>query len=244
MAQQGALIAASRGGRVAPAGGPRFLDRAPRSRRVRTARPPGRRRASRGHGGRAGGVLVLLDADDDCPAALGPALLERARAARSDVPISVVLANREFEAWFIAAAESLAGTHGFPADLTPPLTPRRSGEPKNGWDSARRIIGLISRLSTRLLWPPPLTWKQRGSARRHSTSSAATHAPCSPLATRLDPPSDLPARAWRGVAWPLASASWAAWGSPGCSTNCRIPSLCAAAGSGDRHTACGSGSAS
>jgi hypothetical protein len=64
-----------------------------------------------------GGVLVLLDADDDCPAELGPQLLERAHAARSDKRIVVVLANREFEAWFLAAAPSLAGQHGFPAEF-------------------------------------------------------------------------------------------------------------------------------
>jgi hypothetical protein len=51
--------------------------------------------------GPAGGVLILLDADDDCPAELSPALLARARAERSDVPVSVVLANKEFEAWFV-----------------------------------------------------------------------------------------------------------------------------------------------
>jgi hypothetical protein len=73
----------------------------------------------------AGGVLVLLDADDDCPATLGPELLRRVRAERPAVPISVVLANREFEAWFIAAAESLAGTNGFPADLTAPADPEK-----------------------------------------------------------------------------------------------------------------------
>ena len=88
----------------------------------------------------AGGVLVLLDADDDCPAALGPALLERARAARSDVPISVVLANREFEAWFIAAAESLAGTHGFPADLTAPADPEKIRGAKE-WLGQRKTDG-------------------------------------------------------------------------------------------------------
>ena len=75
--------------------------------------------------GAAGGILVLLDADDDCPATLGPALLARARAARPDVRACVVLANREFEAWFIAAAASLAGAHGFPADLAAPGDPEK-----------------------------------------------------------------------------------------------------------------------
>lgn len=55
-----------------------------------------------------GRVMILLDADDDCPATLGPRLLERARAVHRDIPFSVVLANREFEAWFIAAGASLS----------------------------------------------------------------------------------------------------------------------------------------
>lgn len=59
--------------------------------------------AARRVGGR-GGVLVVLDAHDDCPAELGPALLDRARVVRGDTPIAVVLAKREFEAWFLAGA--------------------------------------------------------------------------------------------------------------------------------------------
>lgn len=54
-------------------------------------------------------VLVLIDADDGCPKTLAPELCARAAAARSDVRTSVVLANREFEAWFLASAGSLAG---------------------------------------------------------------------------------------------------------------------------------------
>lgn len=73
--------------------------------------------------GQAGGVLVLLDADDDCPASMGSALLARGRAARPDVPVSVVLANREYESWFLAAAASLAGSQGFPVGLSGPADP-------------------------------------------------------------------------------------------------------------------------
>ena len=62
--------------------------------------------------GRQGGILVLIDSDDDCPAELGPELLGRARKARSDLPIGVVLAKREFEGWFLASAESLRGKRG------------------------------------------------------------------------------------------------------------------------------------
>lgn len=54
-------------------------------------------------------VLVLFDADDDCPAELGPHLLTRASSAAGGVPVAVVLANREYEAWFLAGLESLRG---------------------------------------------------------------------------------------------------------------------------------------
>lgn len=71
----------------------------------------------------ADGVLVVLDCDDDCPAKEGPALLERAQAARPDRPIEVVLAHREFETWFIAAAESIAGRRGLVEPLQAPPEP-------------------------------------------------------------------------------------------------------------------------
>lgn len=71
----------------------------------------------------AGGVLVLIDAEDDCPAQLGPELLQRAQAVRPGVPMAVVLAMKEFEAWFLAAAASLRGRRHLRADLTPPPNP-------------------------------------------------------------------------------------------------------------------------
>jgi hypothetical protein len=70
--------------------------------------------------GRNGAIIVVLDSDDDCPATLGPELLGRARKARPDLPISVVLAKREFEAWFLASAKSLRGLRGLANDLEPP----------------------------------------------------------------------------------------------------------------------------
>jgi hypothetical protein len=73
--------------------------------------------------GNFGGILILLDSDDDCPASMGHELLAWARKARADVPIRVVLAKREFEAWFLAAAESLRGRRGLAATLTSPSDP-------------------------------------------------------------------------------------------------------------------------
>ncbi|WP_371779027.1 DUF4276 family protein [Streptosporangium subroseum] len=87
-----------------------------------------------------GGILLLIDADDDCPATTGPALLERARQARGDREISMVLANREFEAWFLAAASSLAGCRGLADPLEPPADPEGPRDAK-GWLSARKTDG-------------------------------------------------------------------------------------------------------
>ena len=62
--------------------------------------------------GGVGGILLLFDADKDCPKRLAPLLLKKAMEIRSDLPISVVFAYREYESWFLAAAESLRGKHG------------------------------------------------------------------------------------------------------------------------------------
>lgn len=73
-----------------------------------------------------GAILVLLDSDDDCPATLGPELLRRARQQRGNIPISVVLAKREYEARFLAAAESLRTHRKVDAIFSPPNNPPES----------------------------------------------------------------------------------------------------------------------
>lgn len=90
--------------------------------------------------GADGWILVLLDADDDCPAKLGHEILERARTSVPHRRTSVVLANREYEAWFIAAAESLDGQRGFtfdPMDVAEAETIRDA----KGWIKARIASG-------------------------------------------------------------------------------------------------------
>lgn len=87
-----------------------------------------------------GFVLILLDCEDDCPARLGPELLRRAREVRSDVPVVVALAFREYETWFITAAESLAGRRGLPDDLKQPDAPEAIRDAK-GWLGDRMPYG-------------------------------------------------------------------------------------------------------
>ena len=73
--------------------------------------------------GKQGAIFLIIDADDDGPAILGPQLHLRAKETRADMPIGVVLAKREYEAWFLASAESLRGRRGLPPDLSPPEDP-------------------------------------------------------------------------------------------------------------------------
>jgi hypothetical protein len=61
----------------------------------------------------SGWILILLDADDDCPAQKGAHVLARAQTIIAHRRIALVMANREYEAWFIAAAQSLNGVRGF-----------------------------------------------------------------------------------------------------------------------------------
>jgi Domain of unknown function (DUF4276) len=86
--------------------------------------------------GRQGAILMILDSDDDCPARLAPEILARVRHARPDLPIGLVFAKREFEAWFLAAAESLRSQRGLAADLVGPVDPEEVRGAKE-WLTAR-----------------------------------------------------------------------------------------------------------
>ena len=84
-----------------------------------------------------------MDADDDCPATLAPALLARARTARADLPVAVVLPRREFESWFLASAESFRDRFRLPEDLHAPADPEEIGGAKE-WLRDRLASGNYS----------------------------------------------------------------------------------------------------
>lgn len=111
-----------------------------------------------------GGVLVVLDSDKDLPCELGPRLLHRASSRRPDLAIRVVLACREFEAWFLAAAESLRGLSTIRSDALAPEAPEA-------------IAGAKERLQQTLLRPGCRyneTIDQQVLARKISLEQAAT----------------------------------------------------------------------
>jgi hypothetical protein len=64
-------------------------------------------------------LLLLLDAEDDCPAELGPRILAAARSFRRDADLACVLARRMLENWIVAGASTLAGVNGLPDRLPP-----------------------------------------------------------------------------------------------------------------------------
>lgn len=54
-------------------------------------------------------VIVLFDADDDCARDVIPQMILWAGEAIPAVPCAIVMVRREYEAWFLAAIESLRG---------------------------------------------------------------------------------------------------------------------------------------
>jgi len=68
-------------------------------------------------------VMVLLDADRDCPAELGTNLLGRAAGATT-LPVSVVIAKIEIEAWVLPMWNRFAGSDE--SRSTPPAQTTRS----------------------------------------------------------------------------------------------------------------------
>ncbi len=90
--------------------------------------------------GTRGCILILLDADDACPAELGPELLARAVATRPDRDIRVVIAKSEYEAWFLAAAHSIVGHRGIRPLSDRPPDPESIRDAK-GWLTAHLPSG-------------------------------------------------------------------------------------------------------
>lgn len=86
-------------------------------------------------------VLLLFDLDDGCPCLEARSLAEQVRGAQLPFPIAVVLAHREYEAWFLASMEHIC--------LRVPVLPDElhyDGDPEalrdaKGWISAQMEPG-------------------------------------------------------------------------------------------------------
>jgi hypothetical protein len=62
-------------------------------------------------------ILTLLDLDDDCPKEVSECIAPEIGSATGINPSSLVFASREYEAWFLASAETMAdGAAPYPGD--------------------------------------------------------------------------------------------------------------------------------
>jgi Domain of unknown function (DUF4276) len=86
--------------------------------------------------GSQGGVLIVADADDDCPVELADRL--RTLVGRQQSKLTVAVAVREFESWFLAAVRSLVGHSAVHPDADYPKDP----------DMRRDAKGALSKLMT------------------------------------------------------------------------------------------------
>ena len=91
-------------------------------------------------------VLIVLDADEDCPVDLALGLAQRIRALRPSVPAAIVAANAAFEAWFLADLESIAGKRVKSRVLIPKAEP--SSDPDGIRNPKQRLIALTARGTT------------------------------------------------------------------------------------------------
>ncbi len=69
------------------------------------------------------GILVLFDADKDCPKELALQVQAWARAEAGRTPCEIVIAHHEYEAWFLGALESLRDRRDIRADAVSPADP-------------------------------------------------------------------------------------------------------------------------
>jgi hypothetical protein len=87
------------------------------------------------------GILVLMDADEDCAKTLAEGFSVRIRKMGAKHPVVSVIANYEYETWLLASVESIAGHDfegkpGLPAGLQSPENVETLSGIK-GWFTAR-----------------------------------------------------------------------------------------------------------
>jgi hypothetical protein len=63
------------------------------------------------------GILVLVDADDDCAVDWAKRACDRCKDSEMTVPVAVVCVVREYEAWFLASIDSIKGSSRLNQDI-------------------------------------------------------------------------------------------------------------------------------
>ena len=81
-----------------------------------------------------GAILVLLDAEDECPKEIAREFCRRAEAIGILFPVVIVVAKRMYEAWILASISTIAGRMDVPAGLLPPRDVEEVPNPKTWLD--------------------------------------------------------------------------------------------------------------
>ncbi len=68
-------------------------------------------------------VLIMLDADDDCPKELKERMESCTGKIATDIPCKIVIPKCEYEAWFLSSLESLRGKQRINMDASSPDNP-------------------------------------------------------------------------------------------------------------------------
>ena len=84
-------------------------------------------------------ILVLLDADNDCPVILSRQLSQHCEQVGTKCPVQIVCARRSYESWFLASLDTVKGKSVIPDTAT------LSGDAENVPNPKQWITALLPR---------------------------------------------------------------------------------------------------
>ena len=88
------------------------------------------------------GILIVLDLDDGCPWQEAQSLAASIRKLPHHLPIAIVLACKEYEAWFLASIETFSGRYSLPDGMIAPPDVERIRGAKE-WITDHMVEGKI-----------------------------------------------------------------------------------------------------
>lgn len=81
-----------------------------------------------------GAILILLDAENECPEDIARNFSKRVEALGVIFPVVIVVAKRMYEAWILASISTISGRLDLPSGLTPPADVEDVPNPKKWID--------------------------------------------------------------------------------------------------------------
>ena len=94
-----------------------------------------------------GAILILVDADDECPVSLAKRLSQLCDQIGTSCPVQIVCARRSYESWFLASLDTIKGQHGIPDSASLSSDAEDVPNPKN-WITDQMPNGRIYKETT------------------------------------------------------------------------------------------------